>query len=287
MNILVYVISLVVLAYNEMGANSITWEDFVVASPDSYYSSWYGKEVVDDVLYATSTINVRTQPKSTALKLGYAQTGEALQVTAKTDNGWYEVRYNDRRGYVSAKYVTEYQAGTPIQYKDFVYHVGGVDEESILKVLKSWEKIPENVRNSFIEDGSKLIITDEHLGKRFHNDTSLNILGVTSFYLTKGNCEMYIYAGGIEYEAILHEIGHYIDGKLSLASSNDTFLGIWAKEVYTFSTIHKTHANNLGSSGEYFAEACSLYIKNDETFKQSCFSTYSYIQKCFSKIGAS
>lgn len=284
MKVLVLVLCSLVLAYNNINLKAVEWNDLVKINPDEFYNFWYTKDVFEEVLYATSTVNVRTQPKKDSTKLGYVQTGESIQVTAITDNGWYEVSYAGKRGYVKEDYLTGISSSTPIEYSDIFYYNGNVSTNDMTCVMSDWELIPESIRNSFVEDGSKIIVTDEHLGLKFHNDAELNILGVTSFSPSRGNCEIYISNDNSTVSAITHEIGHYIDGKLNYPSSSDEFQTIWGSEMQFISIFHNTNLRNVNVASEYFAESCNLYIIKNEDLKSYCPLTYEYISNCFRRF---
>lgn len=51
-------------------------------------------------------VNVRTMPTSRSEKLGSLEAGEVVQVTGKTENGWYKINYGEQPAYVSGNYLT-------------------------------------------------------------------------------------------------------------------------------------------------------------------------------------
>ena len=258
--------------------NEVNWEDLVQFEKGYYADYWYASEDVDLELYATSTVNVRTRADANSTKLGIIKTGDVIQVTAITDNNWYEVLFNNKRGYIKCEYLTELQADIPVRYNDFVYYVG-TGKEAITNVYKFWLIVPEYVRNAFKEDNSKLIITDEHLGLRFYNDVELPVLGVTSFYPSTNNCEMYITSKeGAEF-SVIHEVGHYVDGKLQFTSSSNEFQTIWGIEKSFISIFHSTNIENINSPSEYFAESFYLYNTKLEDLEKYCPLTYDYLRK--------
>lgn len=53
----------------------------------------------------TTGLNVRSQPSTNSTRLATLQENTAVAVIAKSDDGWYEVLYNDKRAYMSADYL--------------------------------------------------------------------------------------------------------------------------------------------------------------------------------------
>ncbi len=63
------------------------------------------EKISDTTLYATAALNVRAGAGTTYDKLGTLSEGTAVTATGKAD-GWYQVKYGDKTGYVSAEYVS-------------------------------------------------------------------------------------------------------------------------------------------------------------------------------------
>lgn len=259
-------------------STKITWEDLIQLDKGCYANYWYSKEAVDLELYATSSVNVRTRADSNSTKLGILKTGEPIKVTAITDNNWYEVLFNDKRGYIKCEYLTELQASMPIRYNDFIYYIGA-GKETITGVAKYWSLVPDFVKSEFKADNSKLIVTDEHLGYRFYNDSELKVLGVTSFYPSRNNCELYISSDINSLYALVHEMGHYVDGKMEFISKSSDFQDIWNNEKSFISIFHSTNIENVSTTSEYFAESFNLFLTKPEDLNRYCPLTYNYIKK--------
>ena len=277
MKSLVYVLYALVIAYNSVSMQVPTWSDLVSANPESFYTSWYTKKDYSSILYANSVVNVRTQPKKESSRLGYLKIGDSIETTAITDNDWYEVLYNNKRGYIKSEYLSKIKSGIPIRYNDIFYYTGDVSIREIERIKTEWSRLPSRLRQLFSSDGSKIIITDENLGARFFNDKKLSILGVTSFYQGRDNCEIYISNMNDAIQAIYHEIGHYIDGKSDFLSKSKVFRKIWGRELKSLEKFHKTNPRNISNSTEYFAECCSLYFLERDNLKKYCPATYNYV----------
>ena len=68
------------------------------------------KTTVEEVnglkVYATAAVNVRSGADTDYEKLGTISPDTAVNVTGKTTNGWYRIKYGDKTGYVCAEYFT-------------------------------------------------------------------------------------------------------------------------------------------------------------------------------------
>ncbi|MCM1187902.1 MAG: SH3 domain-containing protein [bacterium] len=89
------------------------WTRIVYDGRDGYVNSQYlqmeesasGLSVIGTVK-ATATVNVRSAPNETAVRLGVLPEGDSLELFADED-GWCKVKYNGQVGYVKADYVTQ------------------------------------------------------------------------------------------------------------------------------------------------------------------------------------
>ena len=63
-------------------------------------------------VYTTENLKVRAQPNSSAEVLGTLKKGTKVETYGLKD-GWYEIKYEGKTGYISAKYTTETDPSTP------------------------------------------------------------------------------------------------------------------------------------------------------------------------------
>ncbi|MDO5010132.1 MAG: SH3 domain-containing protein, partial [Intestinibacter bartlettii] len=70
-------------------------------------SSTVATEVEDcsDVLKVKTTLNVRTGPSTSYRQIGIVSKGQVIQVTGKCSNGWYQIKFGNKVGYISGKYL--------------------------------------------------------------------------------------------------------------------------------------------------------------------------------------
>lgn len=65
-----------------------------------------GVQDVDETVYATDSVNIRSDAKETAERVGQVYKGETLHRTGILDSGWSRVDYNGQTAYVKSEYVT-------------------------------------------------------------------------------------------------------------------------------------------------------------------------------------
>ncbi len=63
-------------------------------------------------VYTTGNLKVRAQPNTSAEVLGTLKKGTKVETYGLKD-GWYEIKYEGKTGYISAKYTTETDPSTP------------------------------------------------------------------------------------------------------------------------------------------------------------------------------
>lgn len=63
-------------------------------------------------VYTTENLKVRAQPNTSAEVLGTLKKGTKIETYGLKD-GWYEIKYEGKTGYISAKYTTETDPSTP------------------------------------------------------------------------------------------------------------------------------------------------------------------------------
>lgn len=69
-------------------------------------------EECSDVFKAQIGFNVRTGPSTSYSQIGRLLQGQVFQVKGKCSNGWYQIQYGSKTGYVSDKYLDKMEDGT-------------------------------------------------------------------------------------------------------------------------------------------------------------------------------
>lgn len=65
-----------------------------------------GVQDVDETVYATDSVNIRSDANESAERVGQVYQGETLHRTGILDSGWSRVDYNGQTAYVKSEYVT-------------------------------------------------------------------------------------------------------------------------------------------------------------------------------------
>ena len=81
----------------------------------------YSYATMEQVMYATNNVNVRSGPNKDFEKVGNLKLADEVVVTGKcNETGWYRIRYGAAEGYVSNDYLTSEKpaAAMPRQYYD-------------------------------------------------------------------------------------------------------------------------------------------------------------------------
>ena len=69
-------------------------------------------EACSDVFQAQIGFNVRTGPSTSYSQIGRLIKGQVFQVKGKCSNGWYQIQYGSKTGYVSDKYLDKMEEGS-------------------------------------------------------------------------------------------------------------------------------------------------------------------------------
>lgn len=290
----ILVLGILVNSYN-YNSKPVTW-DTIINKDIDLVNGWFSVEDCDKIMYATEKVNIRVSPKVGTTKIGFLNKNEAIHVIGICDNGWSKVLYNESTAYISSNYlspnkvavasdqnkVSEAKKPEPTKmeetsvktYPSFV-EVIGVSDDYVDKVLSNYYRIPEVARSKFESFGGVLSITNENLGAKFFNDSSMHIVAVTNYKGSSKECSINI--GTRDSTAVLHEMGHFIDYVSGYLSDTEEYKSIWGSEVEAFKSFHYTADENTNTANEYFAESFQVYIESPNELQEKCPQSYNYI----------
>lgn len=236
--------------------------------------SWFSVDQKRGTMYATSSVNIRALPTVDSDKIGLLAYGKEIEISGICNNGWYQVVYGGGEAYISGNYLSDSkpESVSVPSYSGFIVNDGGVADKCLFKLEANYLKIPENVRNSFQNNGWSIICTTDKLGEKFFSP-NISIQAVTD----SATKTIWVEAREAAMTSILHEIGHYIDWQCGWVSMTKTFGDIWRDEVDTFKSIITTNDNNTSSPSEYFAEAYQISLEYPDLLSQYCPQTYEYV----------
>lgn len=155
----------------------------------------------------------------------------------------------------------------------FVDVIGDVSEVNYNRMMVNYCKIPENVREAYQSDGWRLSISTEHL-----EDTWFAGWGYSAIASGYDSAieEIRVEDTKNGSNAVVHEIGHYVDGKLGYISGTEEWKNIWEKET--------TSRYGATSAPEGFAEAFEQSIYNPKSYSKRCPQSYQFITEHLSLI---
>ena len=155
----------------------------------------------------------------------------------------------------------------------FVQLIGNVSEKNYIKAITNYCKIPENVREAFQLDGWTLSISTENLEDTWFAGWGYS--AVASGY-DDSIKEIRLEDTKNGANAIIHEMGHYADGKLGYISNSEEWKEIWKKEYTT----------KYGSSStlEGFAEAFEHTFMYGTKYQKTHPLSYAFIINACNQI---
>jgi uncharacterized protein YgiM (DUF1202 family) len=75
-----------------------------------------GIQEVDEMIYASETINVRDSSSEDGARIGQLYVGESVKRTGIGSNGWSRIEYNGEIGYVLTEYLTTEGVSQEVKY---------------------------------------------------------------------------------------------------------------------------------------------------------------------------
>lgn len=157
------------------------------------------------------------------------------------------------------------EAAATSQYS-FADVIGGVSEANYNRMIANYCKIPENVRESYQLDGWHLSISTEHLEDTWFAGWGYSAIASGYDSVVK---EIRVEDTKNGANAVAHEIGHYVDGKLSYISGTEEWKNIWETEI--------TSQYGTTSALEGFAEAFEQSIYNPKSYSKRCPQSFQFI----------
>lgn len=157
------------------------------------------------------------------------------------------------------------EAATMSEYS-FVDVIGDVSEANYNRMMTNYCEIPENVREAYQLDGWHLSISTEHLEDTWFAGWGYNAIASGYDSAIK---EIRVENTKNGANAVAHEIGHYVDGKLGYISGTEEWKNIWEKET--------TSHYGATSAPEGFAEAFEQSIYNPKSYSKRCPQSYQFI----------
>lgn len=164
------------------------------------------------------------------------------------------------------------EAAVMSQYS-FVDVIGDVSEANYNRMMSNYCKIPENIREAYQLDGWHLSISTEHLEDTWFSGWEYSAIASGYDSAIK---EIRVEDTKNGANAVAHEIGHYVDGKLGYISGTEEWKNIWETEI--------TSRYGTTSTLEGFAEAFEHSIYNPKSYSRRCPKSYQFITEYMKQI---
>lgn len=158
-------------------------------------------------MYASDTVNVRAGAGTEYDKIGKISWGSAVQVIGATDNGWYEISYNENLGFVMGDYLTEGVPSVPYLFVgdsrtvQLKMAVGSTDKAYVAKVGEGYNWFKNTALSEISETAGSGTVMVINFG--------VNDLGNASKYikLVNSNIDAWTEAGITVYYAAVTPVG--------------------------------------------------------------------------------
>lgn len=178
------------------------------------------------------------------------------------------------------------QIHTDTSYNDLIEIKGNASDIVIRYTINKIGNVPNNIVQSFLDDGGKVYITNSNLNSLKTENANENRFNTAGFFRHSTE-EISIWLSTLLFNSYSgtaeHEFGHYLDWKLNWISSTDEFSLVMESEKEAF----KKHINSneyFQSNEEYFSESFSVYCVNPEKLKSYCPMTYDIIKRAIESI---
>lgn len=240
---------------------------------------------VDEVLYATTSVNIRKEPNADGEKISTASLNQEIHRIGIGSNGWSKIIYEDNICYMNSKYLSKEKTEiiektleiVPLETSSptgIIATEGNVDASFVSLAQNYFSKIPQNVVSFLTANGVHIYITDTNLANRFFAGQYSSVMGCTVY------AEKNIYIedrNSAVKSSIIHEIGHMIDYLCGWASSSEEFQNCYISEKDSFVEVGKRDNNNTSSTIEYFAEVWNQIVLHPDTCQASAPRSYEYV----------
>ena len=231
------------------------------------------------IVYTTNDVNIRTGPGTQYTRVDTLPEAQAITRVGIGDNGWSKVLYNNGEAYVCSKYLTseEPQVEKPAETTthgscdNIVTKESGASKGVVDAANHYWnEKVPEWLKEKFVDAGWQLVISATPLCERFGYDTS--IAGITCW--RKNTIYLDDRSSAID-RAMIHELGHFIDDSNGWISLKGEFEKIYENEKSKSSY----GAYDESSPIEYFASVFEDIIKNGSACESQIPESYEFVNQ--------
>ena len=106
--------------------------DSTIEDEDMTANFLENRNVTNKGIVTATSLNVRKEPSTNALIVGFVQKGQTVEILNKESSGWYKIKYGSGYGYVSELYINiSSNSNSNISQETTVTHTGVVNASSL------------------------------------------------------------------------------------------------------------------------------------------------------------
>lgn len=151
---------------------------------------------------------------------------------------------------------------------------GYVDDHWISDINAQLAIIPSNLITEFQNDGWHIYCTDMDIDAVYYNSQFDAVMGTTNYEEHRILIEDRTI---VITDAVVHEIGHWLDWHNGTVTNSDEFMNIYYAETDVFkSTFNMTYYYN---QKELFAEAFWKYLTDNQQLANNCPQLYNFMSR--------
>ncbi len=235
-------------------------------------------EVEPKTKYSSTSLNLRNGPGTNFDKIRAISLNDEVTVIGEVENGWVKVKFKDDEYFCSGKYLMdkkkEVQTQPASPYDNKIYGEPGSSADIVNKANAYWNKnVPNWLKQKFIDSGWKIAISGTSLAARY--GYGMSIAGITDYgarMVFIDNREKPIK------NAMIHELGHFIDFSYNFPSQSGEFTQIFNEEKYSFVDCTSVgDGHETSNVMEYFAAVFQNAIINGVNCKAQAPRSYEFV----------
>lgn len=151
----------------ETEANSSVTEEVNVPQKDDSKELKTAIQELAATMFVTKTVNVRANPSLDGEKVGSLSLNDEVNVTGKTDDGWYRIQYGDGEAYVKEGFFSNSRAELPVQTS--VVNSETVDTTTVTSSSNSSDSGDHVVVPTQADTEGNLVWVPTNGGKKYHS----------------------------------------------------------------------------------------------------------------------
>lgn len=238
--------------------------------------AWTETPVTPYVMYAQTSLNVRSGPDVSFERLFTLPVNEQVSVTAKVDNGWVAVTAGEQSGYCNKTYLGMEEVAVEETSNVSTVIDGALVRENCSDAewnaaIRYWNQVPSGLRRSFAANNWQMIVTNNNFW------TSNGYSSLAGLTLPDAHV-IYIHASHMRKTTVGHEMCHYLDMVQGWPSQSVAFADLFAQERGSFTEYDSRGDQSKQNVTEYFAAvACQLFVAPET--ESSAPQSFAYVRQ--------